>query len=549
MLLRAFERHLLSQPLFLHSSSRIALTPLLQTTLLLHSSRCRLLLLLCMTRQSRRLSSTTPTAPIVLTCPPPSSPPSSPASQVSHSIQWHSLGVSAAELRCAVTLTNGQCFAWRKHPSRLEWTGVVGQLVLSLRESEDDTLFAVHHPAAYCVSAVVAMLRDYFFLDRARLVELYAEWSADDRFASVAARLAGMRLLRQEPLECLVSFICSSCNNIARITQMTGALRRKYGQWLCDTTVGREEEDGEEDGQQVQGRGKQSDDRDGEQSAVVESWYAFPSLSQLAVIPSSELRSLGFGYRAEYVTDTARELQQRGGVDWLTGWRSPDVTTDAVVAALQELAGVGPKVAACVALFSLDRLDLIPVDTHVHQIALRDYGRLLSAEVRRSKSVTKRVHASIAALFRDKFGPMAGWAHSVLFTAELPAFRHLLTQALDGSESSSSSNRTRQAAIAVQPVAKKESKRRRGAQNDAECTLDGEIATKVEAVQSMSGVTLAEHLDHSNGVKVEMVVNVETIELAGKQAETLNFPAVKRARIPKKTSIVVKRTQLGMISK
>ena len=462
--------------------------------------------------------------------------PSPPAS-----LQWHPLGVSAVELRCAVTLTNGQSFGWRKHPRRLEWTGVLGCLVLSLRQLADDTHFAVHHPAAYCEAEVRAALRDFLFLDRARLVDLYAAWSADERFASVGARLPGMRLLRQEPLECLVSFICSSCNNIARITQMTAALRGKYGQWLCDIEIEGQEEEEEGEHSEARGSGAQRP------LAHSHSFHAFPTLAQLVAIPSSELRALGFGYRAEYVTGAALQVQQRGGVEWLTAWRSPDVSTEAAVAALQELAGVGPKVAACVALFSLDRLDLIPVDTHVHQIALRDYGGQLSAEVRRSKSVSKKVHASIAQLFRDKFGELAGWAHSVLFTAELPAFKHMLTAATQVKSEEAAA-----AAAEAAPAAAQDRKRQRGGRLKTEQVPAAEVHQSelpVPVLATTELVRCGEEQSRSRlvCVKVEAEVSVK-VEAAGEVTssrqvvETLQFPVVKRARIPRKTSVIVKRT-------
>ena len=426
-----------------------------------------------------------------------------------------------------MTLTNGQCFGWRRHGGRLQWTGVLGQAVLSLRQAEHDTLFAVHHPTDYCPSAMSALLRDFLFLDRARLVDLYAQWSHDERFAAVGARLAGMRLLRQEPLECLVSFICSSCNNIARITQMTAALRRQYGQWLCSVRLDSGEADTDEQQQRA----------DGEQSSggADESFYAFPSVAQLACIPSSELRALGFGYRAEYVVGAAQQLEERGGLDWLTGWRSPAVSTEAVVEALQQLPGVGPKVAACVALFSLDRLELIPVDTHVHQIALRDYGGQLSSEVRRSKSVTKAVHASIAALFRDKFGPMAGWAHSVLFTAELPAFRAML--AADDDKQTAARHR-----------ASSGRKRQRGGEGATEAAA-GSVEVKAGMAPSVALLSSSEPAGQSmesSGAMTSRVqlMKVDTTTVVEERVTgTLQFSVVKRARIPKKTSVIIQHTR------
>eukprot|EP01034_Spumella_vulgaris_P031680 gene31680-39130_t len=93
-----------------------------------------------------------------------------------------------------------------------------------------------------------------------------------------------------------------------------------------------------------------------------------------------------------------------------------------VIKSLLEFPGVGPKVADCIALFSLDRSDTVPVDTHVWSIAARDYA----PELLLTKSITPTVYESIGKVFRDRFGVRAGWAHSVLFAAELPDFRKYL---------------------------------------------------------------------------------------------------------------------------
>jgi len=86
--------------------------------------------------------------------------------------------------------------------------------------------------------------------------------------------------------------------------------------------------------------------------------------------------------------------------------------------------GVGRKVADCVALFSLDKCDAIPVDTHVWDIACRDYDRSLAS----AKSLTPTVYNAVGDLFRARFGAKAGWAHSLLFAAELPEFRSTLPE-------------------------------------------------------------------------------------------------------------------------
>lgn len=75
-------------------------------------------------------------------------------------------------------------------------------------------------------------------------------------------------------------------------------------------------------------------------------------------------------------------------------------------------AGVGRKVADCVAVFSLDKYDVIPVDTHVWTIALRDFGSsALRSGSGAVKSLTPTVYDKIGDLFRERYGPYAGWAH------------------------------------------------------------------------------------------------------------------------------------------
>jgi N-glycosylase/DNA lyase len=101
-------------------------------------------------------------------------------------------------------------------------------------------------------------------------------------------------------------------------------------------------------------------------------FYAFPTLDQLTLVPEDELRSLGFGYRAKFIVQSALLLKELGGQDYLHNLRAhPDPCH--VQAELMRFAGVGRKVADCVALFSLDKLEAIPVDTHVWQIACRDF--------------------------------------------------------------------------------------------------------------------------------------------------------------------------------
>jgi len=122
-------------------------------------------------------------------------------------------------------------------------------------------------------------------------------------------------------------------------------------------------------------------------------FFAFPTVEALADASEAALRGLGLGYRAKFVIGTARAVRDNGGVGWLLGLRerpSAEVTTS-----LLSLLGVGPKVADCVALFSLDQHAAIPVDTHVWAIACRD----MDPSLKDAKSLTPAVYARVTKLF------------------------------------------------------------------------------------------------------------------------------------------------------
>ena len=224
--------------------------------------------------------------------------------------------------------------------------------------------------------------------------------------------------------------------------------------------------------------------------------FEFPSIAALSQATEAELRALGMGYRAKFISGSAQFLsvQEGGGAQWLAALRDMSanlvatksvkikaervsikeertvktkvsviseinvnsksaaavgtvasvavaagaVDSDSDIAKtlsrlrvqsqLMLMPGVGRKVADCVALFSLDQTEGIPVDTHVWDIALRDYDPLLT--LKRAKSITPAIYEEVGEVFRKRFPCKAGWAHSVLFAAELPEFRVRLPIAL-----------------------------------------------------------------------------------------------------------------------
>ncbi|OCL02053.1 hypothetical protein AOQ84DRAFT_349710 [Glonium stellatum] len=350
---------------------------------------------------------------------------------------WQKLPVSLTELCINTTLRCGQSFRWRKSEDD-EWSCALHGRILSLRQDPEylhyRAIFPVAshplptpppsnapstvEPVAQDKDDTLDLVKHYFNL-KPNLADLYNQWaSADANFKKRAPKFTGVRILQQDAWEALLGFICSSNNNISRISQMVHNLCLHYGPLI------------------------------GHIGSTP--YHDFPSPEALTD-PTVEqhLMKLGFGYRAKYIYKTAVMVAKEKGLDWLEGLSNPENPPLGVEPkAAGELAeggregyrkaheellalhGVGPKVADCVCLMGLGWSESVPVDTHVWQIAQRDYkfGK------GKHSSLTKATYDAVANRFRSMWGKEAGWAHSVLFTADLKAFSERLVAKAEAKE-------------------------------------------------------------------------------------------------------------------
>ena len=254
-------------------------------------------------------------------------------------MEFSTLACHCSELRIDLTLFCGQSFRWQETgPS--EWTGVAKERLVTLKQTNNTDLHYCIHNSTDCKSDEDFVI-DYFRLHE-KLDTLCTEWSRRDKNLAEKIKLfPGIRILRQDAVETLFAFICSSNNNITRISSMVEKLCNTYGHKLGHY------------------KGK--------------NYYSFPPLKALAAEGVEQtLRGLGFGYRAGYIHKTAKLLVNERPKGWLGSLR--DLPYAEAHSALLELTGVGAKVADCVCLMGLDKLEAVPVDTHVWQIAVRDYG-------------------------------------------------------------------------------------------------------------------------------------------------------------------------------
>ena len=261
----------------------------------------------------------------------------------------------------AATLTCGQAFRWQLLDQR--WAGVIGTHWVRL------------HPGPGSLTASTAEpVSDWHWLTHylqlnVDLTEVVRTFPDDEPMRAAVAASRGLRLLRQDPWECLASFILSSTKQIVQIQQIIALLCERYGEPLPVAPACRPA-------------------------------FAFPCPARLARASEAELRTCKMGFRAPYLLATARMIAS-GQFDLARLQRQP---LDAARAELMHLPGVGHKIADCVLLFAYGFQSAFPVDVWVMK-ALR---QLYFPRRRLSRPRLQRFAAT-------HFGPRAGYAQQYLF--------------------------------------------------------------------------------------------------------------------------------------
>ncbi len=255
------------------------------------------------------------------------------------------------------TLECGQAFRWRRKTGG-GYEGVVGRAVVHAAQAGNRLTLD---------GASSGILASYFQLheDVATIIRAFPD---DDHMRRAVEFGRGMRLLRQDPWECLASFICSSAKQFVQICQVVDNLCRTLGEPF------------EAGGREV---------------------FVFPSVSAVARATHEQLWSCKMGFRARNLLAAAREVDA-GRV------RLKDIEAMEYPRAVEELIrlpGVGPKVADCALLFGWGRQEAFPVDVWIER-ALR---QLYFARRRR---VTRR---QLMEFRGEYFGRYAGYAQQYLF--------------------------------------------------------------------------------------------------------------------------------------
>lgn len=217
-----------------------------------------------------------------------------------------------------------------------------------------------------CDENDLAYFYDFFDLDKD-----YSKIVADAKSQGVeilsdaADNCKGVRILKQNPLETLFSFIVSQNNNIPRIKGIIERLCAALGE--LKTFMG-------------------------------EIYYTFPTAEKMAQMDEEFYKGIGLGYRAEYIRRLAVDV-----VNGLNVGEFSTLSTSELKKRLLSIHGVGPKVADCVTLFGFSRSDSFPVDTWMEKVYREDFG----GELKDRNRITE--------YFNKRFKDNAGYFQQYLF--------------------------------------------------------------------------------------------------------------------------------------
>lgn len=260
-----------------------------------------------------------------------------------------------------VTLNSGQAFRWELHQGA--WEGIVGERWVRLTQEDNAILAETASPVKEW-----RWLAEYLQVDF-RLESALETFPDDQPMRAAVSACRGIRLLRQNPWECLASFILSSNKQIIHIRQIIQLICERFGEPVRSASATRQ-------------------------------FYQFPDSSLLADVDEAELRKCRMGYRARYLREAAN-LVASSRIDLR---QLPDQQIDKARAALMSIPGVGRKIADCVLLFSLGFDESFPIDVWVMR-GLREYYL-----VDRSVSLKDLQRFAV-----EHFGPYAGYAQQYLF--------------------------------------------------------------------------------------------------------------------------------------
>ncbi|MHA1521012.1 MAG: DNA-3-methyladenine glycosylase family protein [Promethearchaeota archaeon] len=256
------------------------------------------------------------------------------------------------------TFDCGQIFRFHSSDDGKTYYGPLSDRIIKLVQIDEHNLEISSNRPEGLLSKIREFLRmedDYLTIQNSVKVDPLME--------KVIQKTNGLHLVKQDPFECAISYLLSQCSNIPRITQNLSYLSKMFGKRIIfDDQI----------------------------------FYLFPKREDLLALGEDDFREMSFGYRVKYIASFIQ--------DYPPFLSNPKKKGEEFNRQLQEIYGIGQKVADCIQLFGYGDLTLFPVDTWMRKFMIKYYF-----------SGKKTSNAKIRALGRQMFGQWAGYAQEFIF--------------------------------------------------------------------------------------------------------------------------------------
>ena len=261
------------------------------------------------------------------------------------------------------TINSGQIFLWENYGN--EWFVLDGNDIIMGKQTPFEVI-------------TFSKIAKNFFREDDNYEKILKDITKDKIVKKATNRYPGLRITRQDPFQCCISFIVSSNSNIPNIRMRLQKLCRKFGKKV---------------------RFQKRD------------FVLFPEPKRLARATLQELKECKLGYRSKYVLDASRAIASGEIVlDELKKMKYEQAKE-----LLLKLPGIGDKVADCIMLFSLEKLDSFPLDTWMLKILQKYYSDSICID---KKSISKKRYEDIRQNVLEHFGKYAGYSQQFLYKME-----------------------------------------------------------------------------------------------------------------------------------
>jgi N-glycosylase/DNA lyase len=260
------------------------------------------------------------------------------------------------------SINSGQVFLWEK--DRTDWYGINGQDILKINKNG-------------AIKSILNSKTD-FFRKNDNMEEIIKLISKDITVKKAVKKYEGLRIFRQDPFQCMISFIISSNSNIQKIKTSLEKITKKFGT-------------------QVKIQNKE--------------FFLFPEPKKIANASIDEIKTCGVGYRAPFIKEAAKMvILKKIDFKYLQKCNYHEAKENICL-----VPGIGNKVADCIMLFSLNKLDAFPLDTWMTKILEKYYSNEFKIE---TKTITEKQYNILHKKIVNYFGPYCGYAQQFLFKME-----------------------------------------------------------------------------------------------------------------------------------